>query len=159
MDDRRTFPPGRGSQLTADERAEIQALSLVDGHSNTEIAKITGRDRGTIAAILKAEDTQELDRQLSSESRAEVLRRMRRYSATAVANWTMASRVAGERGDHRPAKELLLHARAIDPVDDGASTGPKVQILIGMPGNPVGPDPREEFRRQGGVIAVNRSED
>lgn len=136
-DDQKTFPAGRGSQLTPDDRAEIQALSLVHGKSNSEIARVTGRDRGTVAAVLRATDTKELEQQLASDSRQEVLRQLRREALQVSKDWVRASAVASERGDHRPAKDLLLHAKLIDPVDTGDRGGPKVAVIIGTPGNPL----------------------
>lgn len=38
------------------------------------------------------------------------------FEHEAVAAWTQAVPIASAKGDHRPAKDLLLHTRAIDPV-------------------------------------------
>jgi hypothetical protein len=38
------------------------------------------------------------------------------FEHEAVQAWTEAVPIAGAKGDHRPAKDLLLHTRAIDPV-------------------------------------------
>ena len=38
------------------------------------------------------------------------------FEHQAVSSWTQAIPIAGAKGDHRPAKDLLLHTRAIDPV-------------------------------------------
>jgi hypothetical protein len=51
-------------------------------------------------------------------------------------DWLSASRHAAEKGDHRPAKDALLHAGAIDPVSDG-SAGHGVTIVIGTPQQPI----------------------
>ena len=38
------------------------------------------------------------------------------YEHDAVNAWVAAVPIASAKGDHRPAKDLLLHSRAIDPV-------------------------------------------
>jgi hypothetical protein len=38
------------------------------------------------------------------------------YEHTAVKAWVSAVPIAASKGDHRPAKDLLLHTRAIEPV-------------------------------------------
>jgi hypothetical protein len=54
-------------------------------------------------------------------------------------SWARASRKASDRGDHRPAKDWLLHAGSIDPLPETTrGNGPAVVIinspLPGMPG-------------------------
>jgi len=53
----------------------------------------------------------------------------------AVRAWRDAIPIAGKKGDHRPAKDLLLHTKAIQPVADAGHAG--ITVLIGqvlMPG-------------------------
>jgi hypothetical protein len=59
-----------------------------------------------------------------------------------LADWEQASRLASARGDHRPAKDWLMHAGTIDPLpESGRGSGPAVVILNaplpGMPGSAV----------------------
>lgn len=130
------FPPGRGSQLTPAERAEIQQLSLVEGLSRSEIARRTRRDRETVRNVLAAEDTKQFADRLASDARDEVVQLLRRTATRAAADWIEASAVAKTRGDHRPARDLLLHARVIEPVVN-QPVGSRVAIVIGMPGQPI----------------------
>lgn len=46
----------------------------------------------------------------------------------AVSAWRQALPIAGAKGDHRPAKDLLLHTRAIQPVADAGHAGITIQI-------------------------------
>lgn len=126
------FPPGRGSQLTPDERREIQKLALVGGHSQSEIARRVHRDRGTVATVLTADDTKALAKDLASEQREAALEVLRRAVVPAARAWVTAATTAAERGDHRAAKDLLLHTEVIAPLAD--QPGTRVQIVIGMPG-------------------------
>ena len=48
----------------------------------------------------------------------------------AVTAWQAAIPIAARKGDHRPAKDLLLHTRAIQPVAD-TQVAP-LQIIIGQ---------------------------
>jgi predicted DNA-binding protein (UPF0251 family) len=51
-------------------------------------------------------------------------------------DWIKASQEAAKKGDHRPAKDALIHAKVIEPVgDSGARTG--VTIVIGTPEQPI----------------------
>jgi hypothetical protein len=55
-------------------------------------------------------------------------------------DWAQASREAAKRGDHRPAKDALLHTQVIDPLQDtGAGMG--VTIIIGNGASQAGPAP------------------
>lgn len=54
-------------------------------------------------------------------------------AADAAADWVRASSVAASDGNHAPAKDLLLHARLIEPVQQQGASG--IQILIGQAGN------------------------
>lgn len=134
---RSAFPPGRGSQLTPAERSEIQHLALVDGLSHTEIARRVRRDRETVRNVVVAPDTKQLAQDLATEARDEVLLTLRRNATRVTADWIEASAIAKTRGDHRPARDLLLHARAIDPIESGSGGQSRVAVIIGMPGRPV----------------------
>lgn len=46
----------------------------------------------------------------------------------AVRAWRDAIPIAGKKGDHRPAKDLLLHTKAITPVADQSHQGLTVTI-------------------------------
>ena len=135
------FGPGRGSQLTPDERRDMQRLKLVDGESISEIARRTGRNRETVANVLRADDTKELAQQLETEAREGALRVLRASAETAARAWsTTAISQAAEKGDHRPARDLLLHTGVIQPIEKG---GPMigVQVIVGSAERPAGDDP------------------
>lgn len=53
-------------------------------------------------------------------------------------DWADASREAAKKGDHRPAKDWLLHAQEIDPIAD---TGAGITIIIGDGRGQAGPVP------------------
>jgi len=45
--------------------------------------------------------------------------------------------VAASKGDHRPAKDWLLHARSIEPVVEQGNQGARIAIIIGTPEHPI----------------------
>jgi hypothetical protein len=55
-------------------------------------------------------------------------------------DWRAASMEAAKKGDHRPAKDALLHLHVIDPLADTA-TGSGVTIIIGNGHAQAGPTP------------------
>lgn len=132
------LPPGRGSQLTPTERAEIQSLYLLEDLSQSEIARRVGRDRETVRNVMRAEDTRALADQLAADARDTVIQTLRRAAPRMAQHWMDAAAVAKDRGDHRPARDLLLHVGAIEPVVGAGGTGSRVTIVVGMPGRPAG---------------------
>lgn len=134
-------PPGAGSRLTPAQRREIQELALVEGLSQAEIARHVGRNRETIANVLKAADTQQLREQLLADLSEEAKATLHAGVGLAAREWRRAIPVAAERGDHKPARDLLLHTGVIEPVGDARDRFmANVQVMIGMPGAPL-PEP------------------
>jgi hypothetical protein len=71
------------------------------------------------------------------------------YEHQAVSAWQAAIPIASQKGDHRPAKDLLLHTRAIDPVQLQGQT----QIAIIFAGAEI--PGLERSPSQGDCIDVN----
>jgi hypothetical protein len=61
-----------------------------------------------------------------------------------VENWETAAINAADKGDHRPAKDWLLHAKAIEPVNDGSQGRMQVAIMIGTPEQPIRLSPPQQ---------------
>ena len=123
------FHPGRGSQMTKQDRQAIQEFALINGIPQAEIARRTGRDRGTVAAVLKADETKQLELQLAASQKDRALAILHRHTATAAESWHEAVAVAAGKGDHRPAKDLLLHTDVIRPLDTN-SGGVRVEVVL-----------------------------
>ena len=64
------------------------------------------------------------------------------YVGRAAKDWLTASGIAAKRGDHKPAKEILLHAGAIERLGD--TSGSRVVVVVGMPGHPAMIPPSQE---------------
>ena len=66
-----------------------------------------------------------------------VAKSMRISELERMEEWAAACQVAASKGDHRPAKDWLLHARSIEPVADQANQGARIAIIIGTPEHPI----------------------
>jgi hypothetical protein len=126
--------------VTPDERRAIQFAHLTDGLNISQLAERFGRTRETVGGILKGEDFEQIRQQVQAELVAVARASLAGGVSKAAAAWLRSLDVAADRGDHKPSQALLLHTKVIDPISD-EGRGPQVQIVIGMPGSPAGPDP------------------
>jgi len=119
-------PRGRGKRLTLADRYLILELHRKNPETPyTEIARLTGVHKETARLTILAASRSVVDL-------------MAGYAAPMLDQWIAASTQASARGDHRPAKEWLMHAGIIDPLPDaGKGNGPAVVIINApMPGMP-----------------------
>lgn len=63
-------------------------------------------------------------------------------------NWLNAAEKAATKGDHRPAKDALLHAKLIEPVEDSGATRTNIAIVIGTPDQPIRLSPPQVVEAQ-----------
>ena len=126
--------PGRGSQVRPDERRAIQQAHLVDGLTRRALADRFGRTRETIAGVLKGDDFERLCREVQADLVERVQRKLRANGGRAADRWIKAVDKAAEKGDHKPAKDLLLHTGLLRPIGEG-NTGNQVIVHVGL-----GPD-------------------
>lgn len=116
-------PVGRGVALTLVERKKV-AMLKAGGMSNSAIAREMNRPRKTIIATLKHPDVEEMRR----VARADLTDGLRQF----VADWRAASLEGARRGRHEPARDALLHAGVIEPVENRG-----VSNIIVNPGVPL----------------------
>jgi IS30 family transposase len=111
------------ARLTHAEEIKILRLVKIEGLSQTVVAKAMNRAESTISDCLKRyEDTGDLALQV-----------LKSNAAAAAENWAAIAKTSTR---HEAAKDLLLHAGVIQPLEQ-SGTGTKVQILIGQPGAPL----------------------
>ena len=134
--------PGRGSQVTPDERLAIQRAYLIDGLNQRQLADRFGRTRETIGHVLKDDAFQAVKREVYDALAEEARSTLKGHVVSAAKEWRTASGIAAQKGDHRPAKDLLLSAGAIERVGD--SSGTQVTMIVGMPGHPAMEPPSQE---------------
>jgi DNA-binding CsgD family transcriptional regulator len=100
-----------------------------EGLKQVEIAAILKCSQATVSATLsRLKNTPQLVQTLAQSEAVPMLNR-----------WIRASKVAANRGDHRPAREFIeLAAPELRPQPSNSSGGVGVTIVIGQPGSPVG---------------------
>lgn len=115
-------------QRTATKR-KYRKLTLMDqvlvfklsdkGLSNIDITRRTGIDERVVSRILKTRDITALD----------ILKTGERKAAGA---WLHSITPAAAKGDHRAARDLLLHTKAIEPIKTEPTTGITIQLGIAI---------------------------
>jgi hypothetical protein len=122
--------PGAGSRVTAPERREIQQAHLLEGLNRSALAVRFGRTRETIASVLRGPDFEQLRAEVDRGEAEDAKAILHRHRIVAANAWAAAVGTAAGKGDHRPARDLLVHTRTIQPVADLAR-GSAVTIVMG----------------------------
>ena len=114
-------------RVTEQQVAEL--FGLIDsGKSVTEAAQEIGIARHTAFRIM-----QRYEVDLSG-----VRNLMKAKAFEAIDAWEVAMQVGAlKKGNHAPARDWLLHAGVIEPVQGDSAIGVKVQICIGTPEQPM----------------------
>ena len=128
--------------MTPAERLEIQRLHLAEGLNQRQLAARTGRTRETIANQFKGEDFERLRDQVETNLVETVTRYLKNNADKAAKAWVRALDRAAQKGDHKPAKDLLMHAGVIDPPGDPSRQ--QFVVVVGMPGHPAMEPPSQE---------------
>jgi hypothetical protein len=93
------------------------------------IAAKFGVNRDTVGDCLKGPEFERLQKQFEQELRDAAMRRLKGHVLPAADAWCDAVDTAAQRGDHKPARELLLHTGVIAPVSGIDATG--ITVMIG----------------------------
>ena len=86
-------------------------------------------NRDTVGECLKGQEFERLQKQFEQELRETAMRRLKAHVLPAADAWCDAIDTAAQRGDHKPARELLLHTGVSAPVTGVDSTG--VTVIVG----------------------------
>ena len=123
-------PQGRAGHLTETERQAIRLAYLESGGRVTRVALALqfNVNRDTVAACLQGPDYRALQAQFQEELQAAAVDRLKAYVGPAAEAWIDAIGIAALKGDHRAAKDLLLHTETIKPVQSGGESGITIQI-------------------------------
>lgn len=112
---------GRGSAVAPIEADEIRWAFVAEGKSISQIARDTGRSREAIRGVLQARETEDLRQVVQREKRERARMRLAANTDKAADAWIKSLDIAADKGDHRPAKDLLLTERVVEPVGADAS--------------------------------------
>jgi hypothetical protein len=132
-------PQGKAAHLTPEQKQAIRVAYLETGGNVTyadmgrRCAAVIGREvnRETVAACLKGPEYDALRKHFDSEVKASAVERLKAGILPAADAWVKAIDVAADKGDHKPAKELLMHTGTIEPLDDnGRANGPLVLMAV-----------------------------
>lgn len=110
--------------------ADMHAILYMaaEGKSQTDIARVVDCAQSTVSDFL---------RRVSNPS-AVVQKVLKAHELKAAKAWDRAIEKAADRGDHRPARELIEMANPdLRPQPANAAGGGGVTINIGMPGSPL----------------------
>ena len=107
------------------EQAQTIFRAVEDGASLREAGALAGVSHTTAWRLMRSYEA-------NVEAAAKYMAAKARQR---VEDWDHASAKAASRGDHRPAKDWLLHVHAIDPVAQESAV--QVAILIGTPEQPI----------------------
>lgn len=121
----------RAVQQTDPAVAEARQVAILDALARgTPWREICAAERcsfSTVARIAK--------RHAELETGA-IARLMQSRALSALEHWETAMESGAKSGKHAPARDWLLHAGAIAPLQSDQGSGAKVAIIIGTPGHP-----------------------
>ncbi len=119
-------------QQSDDTETRTRELEILDALARRvpyrEISDTYKISLGSLTAIAK--------RTAEIESGA-VAKLMQTRALDAIDLWHAAMINGAINGKHAPAKDWLLHAKVLDPVQSDSGSGAKVAVIIGAPGQPV----------------------
>ncbi len=119
------------------------ATSAVQQSTQRQVAILADIENGDSYTAIAAKHGVAVSTVSRIAARAELFTEgARKYLAAkafgAVDAWQTALHAAARRGDHRPAKDLLLHSGVIEPLaDTSGQRGTNIAIVIGEPGAPI----------------------
>lgn len=121
-----------GVQQSSSSITSVRDKLILDalrrGEPYREIAKTYSASLTTVVAIA---------RQLDSFDKEGVAKFMALNALEMLDTWKDAAINGAKAGKHAPAKDWLLHAKVLDPVQSDSGSGAKVAVIIGAPGQPV----------------------
>jgi hypothetical protein len=139
-------------QTDTDRIKTIQSLPAVHQPTDDDGQEIPlFRQYAIIAQLASGTTYREICQahRVSSATLAQISKRLKAIDAVATAklmqastldaleSWRTSMKTAALNGRHTPAKDWLLHSKALDPVAESATPTLKVDIVIGMPGRSI----------------------
>lgn len=112
---------GRYKRLSVGMKIRVLELSA-DGLKPVEIGKILGISHQRVCDIIAQH----------GDKKASVRRIMDAGREKAASSWVSSIPIAAKKGDHRPARELLIATGDVSPLD---SAGSGVTVVVNMPGS------------------------
>lgn len=127
------------THVSDDEQRTIWDAYLELG-SYSAVAKQLKRDRETISRQVNVPAFEKYRESLHTAAATEALSILKQSAGKASKHWVTASEIAADKGDHKPAKELL-QAIGVIQADQGSTHNLTIGVMVGMPDQPALPDP------------------
>jgi hypothetical protein len=124
-------PEGRAGHLTPDKKLQIRLAYLETGGQRTykALAEQFNINRDSVSACLKGGEFDALQHAFNQEAQRIAKQHLQSAMVEAAESWRRALPVAAEKGDHRPARDLLLHTGSIEPLAKHEECA--VTVLVG----------------------------
>jgi len=137
-------PQGAAGHLSPEQKQQIRLAYLESAGDVTYVAlaKQFGVNRDTVSACLKGPEYDKLRAALDAELRMAAIQRLKAHVLPATDAWGRAIETAADKGDHKPARDLLLHTGTIEPVQDRRDSG--ITIIIGGDAQVLLAEPRQD---------------
>lgn len=120
------------TDTTGQEISQYRQYAIIAAlASGTPYAEICQTHRVSSATLAK------LSKRMQAIDAVTTAKLMQANTLDALEAWRTAMRMGALDGKHAPAKDWLLHSKALDPVAESASPSLKVAIVLGMPGQSI----------------------
>lgn len=110
---------GRGAHLTEDEKHMIRLAYLEQPRTFKALGAMFNRNRETIAECCRGPEFQALRKKIEAEGRQVAIDRLKGMGTMAVDAYETAIPIAAEKGDVRPAKDVLKHLGIMEETEGG----------------------------------------
>jgi len=127
------IPPAAAALATHHDKEELrQALEILDrvgnGETVAQAAQALGISRQTAFRRMRLVEV---------DANTGVIAIMRASGERVLHDWLTASQVAANKGDHRPARDMLLYSGQVEELQGDKRPGAHVLIQIGSPERPL----------------------
>lgn len=122
--------PSELTRLVSHEQRVAIWESYLELGSFSKVAKALNRDRETVARHIKCPEFEQFQAKALEDAGKAALGRLKQYSPKAAEDWERACSVAADKGDHRPAKDLLVSTGVIQT--DQLATQQGIVIVNGF---------------------------
>ena len=127
------IPPAAAALATHHDKEELrQALEILDrvgnGETVAQAAQALGISRQTAFRRMRLVEV---------DANTGVIAIMRASGERVLHDWLTASQVAANKGDHRPARDMLLYSGQVEELQGDKRNAAQVLIQIGSPESPI----------------------
>src|SRR5262249_26676858 len=116
--------------LTDEDKHEIRLTAALEDIGPVELARRFGRRREAIAGLVQGPEYEKVIEEAENLSTRQAIAALSRLKLPAVKAWEKAIPIAAEKGDHKPARDVLRSTHVIQDDDDRSHE--KVIVQVGI---------------------------